>query len=152
MKATVNRNVNRKTARAEPLSDDQTLVPQLTQAVARLQEEVVSGLEHGHFDITIKVSTSNCLIRELSIDAGQVYSYRIPATVLVAPFSAAELLTGERRELLVKAFQELRRGLKHGYFEMRLTGRLTKGGCRLVFLKAGKSYRFLMPAQEFGAV
>jgi len=50
---------------------------QLAKAMARIEAEVLEGLQHGHFEISISCSITNCKVRDLVVKAGKNHRYRI---------------------------------------------------------------------------
>ena len=42
------------------------------------------------------------------------------------------------------------RGLEHGYFECTVSGEIIQGQKRRLLIKAGKSFQFVIVADEFG--
>jgi hypothetical protein len=55
----------------------------------------------------------------------------------------------ELRQALQKLESEVREGLGHGFFELSVSCEVIKDGKRRLTIKAGKSYQFVIPAQEF---
>jgi len=58
------------------------------------------------------------------------------------------VLEHELRQALQKLESEVREGLGHGFFELSVSCEVIKGGKRRLTIKAGKSYQFVIPAQE----
>jgi hypothetical protein len=52
------------------------------EAVGRLQELLVEGLEHGFFDARIEIRTVRSQRRELIISAGKSFKFNIPPSEL----------------------------------------------------------------------
>ncbi len=42
----------------------------------------------------------------------------------------------------------VRSGLRHGFFKLRVTGKITKGNKREVVVEAGNTYKFTIPPDE----
>jgi hypothetical protein len=49
---------------------------------------------------------------------------------------------------LRRVLDEIHDGLRHGYFEYTLSCEMTGGGRRRLHLRAGKTYQFVIPAEE----
>ena len=49
---------------------------------------------------------------------------------------------------LSRLWGEIHEGLQHGYFEFTLSCEITGQGRRRLQLRAGKTYQFLIPAEE----
>lgn len=49
---------------------------------------------------------------------------------------------------LARIVSEIHDGLHHGYFEFTLSCEITGQGRRRLLLRAGKTYQFLIPAEE----
>jgi hypothetical protein len=58
------------------------------------------------------------------------------------------VLEHELRQALQKLESEVREGLGHGFFELSVTCEVVKDGKRRLTIKSGKSYQFVIPAQE----
>jgi hypothetical protein len=54
----------------------------------------------------------------------------------------------ELEQALRRLETEVREGLQHGFFDFSITCEVIKGGKRRLTIKAGKSYQFVIPAQE----
>jgi len=54
------------------------LGPQIREALARLEQEVLDGLQHGHFRCTISSAIGKGNRRELVIEAGKSHKFTIP--------------------------------------------------------------------------
>ena len=52
--------------------------PQLREALQRIDEIVLDGLRHGHFDYSIRSTIGNKGRRELVLVAGKSYKFTIP--------------------------------------------------------------------------
>jgi hypothetical protein len=50
----------------------------------------------------------------------------------------------ELQRVLIKIESELRDGIKHGFFELCVTGEVIKEGKRRLIVRAGKSYQFVV--------
>jgi len=62
-----------------------------------------------------------------------------------------ELLHPETCEIvraLMRLQSEMREGLEHGFFEMSVSCEIIKDEKRRLTIRAGKSYQFVIPAQE----
>jgi hypothetical protein len=59
------------------------------------------------------------------------------------------VLEHELRQALQKLESEVLEGLGHGFFELSVSCEVIKDGKRRLTIKAGKSYQFVIPAQEF---
>ena len=55
---------------------------------------------------------------------------------------------GELEKVIETLLKELRIGLEHGFFECAVTCEIVKGHKRRVIIKAGRSHRFIIPADE----
>ena len=55
---------------------------------------------------------------------------------------------GARHRVLARLLAEVHDGLRHGYFEFRVTCEVIGGGRRRVVLHAGKTYQFVLPAES----
>ena len=51
---------------------------------------------------------------------------------------------------LAKLEQEVRDGLRHGFFELTVTGAIEKNLKRSMVIKAGKSHKFTISEDEIG--
>jgi hypothetical protein len=60
----------------------------------------------------------------------------------------AESGSGSRDHALSRIVTEIRAGLRHGYFDLRVTGDVIGQGRRRLILHAGRNYQFLIPAAE----
>jgi hypothetical protein len=49
---------------------------------------------------------------------------------------------------LNRILAEIEAGLRHGYFDIRLTCDLVGNGRRRLTLRAGRNYQFLVPAED----
>jgi len=54
----------------------------------------------------------------------------------------------EMERALRRLESEVREGLEHGFFDLSITCEVIKEGKRRLTIKAGKSYRFVIPEQE----
>ena len=52
--------------------------PQIREALARLEQVVLDGLQHGHFRCTISSAIGKGNRRELVIEAGKSHRFTIP--------------------------------------------------------------------------
>jgi hypothetical protein len=52
--------------------------PQIREALARLEQIVLDGLQHGHFRCTISSAIGKGNRRELVIEAGKSHKFTIP--------------------------------------------------------------------------
>ena len=63
-------------------------------------------------------------------------------------------MTDRKESTLDKAMsrllEEIRGGLKHGFFEITIACEIVKGGKRGLIIKAGKNHRFTIPEDELG--
>jgi hypothetical protein len=57
-------------------------------------------------------------------------------------------LTDRLERALQHVLAEIHAGLRHGYFEYTLSCEVTSQGRRCLLLRAGKHYRFVIPADE----
>jgi hypothetical protein len=62
--------------------------------------------------------------------------------------ASADSSLGGRDRALHRILAEIHAGLRHGYFEYTLTCEVIGGGRRRLVLHAGKSYQFVIPAEE----
>ena len=51
-------------------------------------------------------------------------------------------------KFIQKLTAEIQEGLRHGFFEYRLTSEIIKDGKRQLILEAGKKYKFIICADE----
>lgn len=51
-------------------------------------------------------------------------------------------------EAMERLLREVRDGLRHGFFELTVTGEIVKGGRRGLTIKAGKSHRFTIAPED----
>ena len=63
----------------------------------------------------------------------------------VIPTNSNKPVLGQAMERLAR---EVRDGLRHGHFELTVVGEIVKGRKRGLTIKAGKSHRFTIPAEE----
>ena len=56
--------------------------------------------------------------------------------------------TAELDKAIKKIEAEVREGVSHGHFEFGVSCSIGNNGKRELFVKAGKSYKFLIPAPE----
>jgi hypothetical protein len=59
-----------------------------------------------------------------------------------------ESMPSARRGALCRILAEIEAGLRHGFFEYTLTCEVIGHGRRRLVLHAGKSYQFLIPADD----
>jgi hypothetical protein len=57
--------------------------PQIREALARLEQVVLDGLQHGHFRCTISSAVGKGNRRELVIEAGKSHKFTIPEDELL---------------------------------------------------------------------
>ena len=62
----------------------------------------------------------------------------------------AESDGGARDRALSRIVAEIHAGLRHGFFELRLTCEVIGQGRRRLILHAGKNFRFVIPSDECG--
>jgi len=55
---------------------------------------------------------------------------------------------GELAAAINKLSEEVRAGLRHGFFHCEVTSDVLKGGKRSLTIKAGKSHRFIIGEEE----
>jgi hypothetical protein len=55
---------------------------------------------------------------------------------------------GELVEALNKLSEEVRAGLRHGFFQCKVTCEITNGGKRRLIIRAGKSHHFIIGKEE----
>lgn len=55
---------------------------------------------------------------------------------------------GVLAEATTKLLEEMRDGLRHGFFECTITCELIKDGKRCLIIRAGKSYQFIISKEE----
>ena len=69
---------------SEPTQDHacRSLGPQIREALARLEQVVLDGLQHGHFRCTISSAIGKGNRREFVIEAGKSHKFTIPADEL----------------------------------------------------------------------
>ena len=65
----------------------------------------------------------------------------------IAP-SAQRIARGRVREALDRLEGLVVDGLKHGFFEYSITCEVGNGGRRHLVIRAGKSHKFIIPAEE----
>lgn len=51
-------------------------------------------------------------------------------------------------DALAKLTEEVRVGLKHGFFEYSVSSEIIQGGKRSLTLRVGKSYKYVIPAED----
>ena len=49
---------------------------------------------------------------------------------------------------LQRVLHEIREGLRHGYFEITVSGEVISGDRRRLLVRAGKQYQFVLPAAD----
>lgn len=50
--------------------------------------------------------------------------------------------------LVQRVIKEVQEGVRHGHFDLSISGAHARGGCIEVIVKAGKNYRFLIPGNS----
>jgi hypothetical protein len=57
-------------------------------------------------------------------------------------------LNGPLGDAINKLFEEIREGIKHGFYECAVTCEVIKGGRRRLTIRAGKSHRFIIREED----
>lgn len=65
-----------------------------------------------------------------------------------ASISSGTIARGQVQEALCRMEALLVDGLKHGFFDYSVTCETVNGGRRLLIIRAGKSHKFTIPAEE----
>ncbi len=131
----------------------------------QLLSELLQGLRHGFFELEITGEIGKGGgARLLVLRAGKSFRFVVPEdeirSILRFESGISRIIDscdridsglvamGPVNEFFTQLFSELLQGLRHGFFELGITGEIGKGRARLVVLRAGKSFRFVIPEND----
>jgi hypothetical protein len=129
------------------------------ELAADFEQLTIDLIHHGHGRLCMSCTTGNGGIREVVVDAGRSFRFRVANDAFVCRSPVSVCPRGSHREwlaapvpVLIQFVEALETALieivRHGYGEVAIRCEVGRNGSRQIMLQTAKSERFVVPTDD----